>query len=141
VQCDEVARELAALAGNVSVAAPVRRPLLSAAAATDAGLELLVTLPLYAVDGLVRRAGALQQMPQRADEWVRVAPATLAQLGLSDGASVTLTADGQGAASQILADARVPAGVVWVKATSRLAQQLPAATRLGVSAATSGVTA
>jgi len=141
VLCDEVARELAALAGNVSVAAPVRRPLLSAAAAADAGLELLVTLPLYAVDGLVRRAGALQQMPQRADEWVRVAPATLAQLGLSDGASVTLTADGQGAASQILADARVPAGVVWVKATSRLAQQLPAATRLGVSAATSGVTA
>ena len=141
VQCEEVGRELAALASSTAVGTPVRRPLVQAAQPSGAGLEVLITMPLYAVDGLVRRAGALQQMPQRADEWVRVAPATLARLGLADGASVTLGADGLSATTQVLADERVPTEVLWVKASSHLAQQLPAAARLEISAASSGVAA
>ena len=124
VQYTEVANELAALAKHLPVAASAERSVRSMGTSSDSGLELYTSLPLYAVDSLVRRAAALQQMPQRADDWARVSPATLAKLGLQDGGGVILDVAGQACRTQIRADERVPDEVVWLKAGSKFGGQL-----------------
>ncbi len=141
VLCADVGRELTDLAGALPVGGPANRSAGPVAAMTGAGLELHVTVPLYGTDALVRRASSLQQMPQRTDELARVSPATLARLGVADGATVTLEAEGQRVNARAVADARVPDDVVWVKAASQLAAHLPAASGVTLSAAASGVAA
>jgi NADH-quinone oxidoreductase subunit G len=57
---------------------------------TDAtsGLQRLGDVPIYAVDGLVRRASALQQTASAEDFGVWLHPAEAARLGLVDGTRV-----------------------------------------------------
>ena len=68
---------------------------LSAVAPVD-GLERVADVPLYAGDAIVRRAAALQRTVDAKAPTARMAPATLAQLGLQCGDPVQVkTADVQ----------------------------------------------
>jgi len=105
----------------------------SAALGTSAqGLEAVMRVPMYRTDALVRRAHALQQMPQAGDENVRLNPTTLAGLGLVDGARVRVQAEGVEATAEALADPSVPEDCVLIDQTTRLAAGLPASPRLAL---------
>ena len=101
---------------------------------TDAGEGLwrVTQVPLYRVDSLVRRANALQQMPQAGDEKVHLHPETMAALGLADGARVHVSAGGAQAMSEVQSDATVPPGSCLIHAATALAGQLPVTTRINL---------
>jgi NADH-quinone oxidoreductase subunit G len=98
------------------------------------GLEAVTRVPMYRTDALVRRAHALQQMPQAGDENLRLNPVTLANLGLTDGARVRLQAGGAEASAEALADPAVPEGCVLFDQASRLAAGLPVVSRITLRA-------
>ncbi|MBM4228325.1 MAG: NADH-quinone oxidoreductase subunit G [Gammaproteobacteria bacterium] len=98
------------------------------------GLWRVTQVPLYRVDSLVRRAHALQQMPQAGDEKVHLHPETLAALGLADGARVRVSAGGEQAISEVQSDAAVPPGSCLVHAATVLAAQLPVTARISLRA-------
>jgi len=92
------------------------RPDVNAAQAKSAGLERIADVPIYRSDALVRRARPLQQTQASKSPRAGMNAATLARLGLADGAPVKL-ASGDGAVvlpAQL--DARVPDGAVRVAA-------------------------
>ena len=124
VTCAEVGQELAEIAAGLPVGAPSVRALTASSVPNAAPLEVLISVPMYSVDPLVRRAAALQQMPQHSQEWARLSAATGARLGVADGATVNLELTGQRVAAVALLDERVPNGVVCVHAASRLASRL-----------------
>ncbi len=79
-------------------------------------LQRIAEVPIYSSDPLVRRAPALQQTADAAAPTARICAATLAQLGIADGAAVRVT-QGQGTALLTArADASVPPGCVRVAA-------------------------
>jgi len=98
------------------------------------GLEAVRRVPMYRTDALVRRAHALQQMPQAGDENVRLNPSTLSALGLADGTRVRIQAGSVEASAEALADPSVPEGCVLLDQTTRLAAGLPATARLALRA-------
>ena len=71
-------------------------------------LEVLVEVPPYSVDQLVRHAESLQEMPQSGDDYVRLNVASAASLHLSDGDRVGLESEGSRAVAHIKIDDRVP---------------------------------
>ncbi|MEC9248064.1 MAG: NADH-quinone oxidoreductase subunit NuoG [Pseudomonadota bacterium] len=71
-------------------------------------LEVLVEVPPYSVDQLVRHAESLQEMPHSGDDYVRLNEALAASLHLSDGDRVGLESDGSRAVAHIKIDDRVP---------------------------------
>jgi NADH-quinone oxidoreductase subunit G len=89
---------------------------------------------MYRTDALVRRAHALQQMPQAGDETVRLNPVTLAMLGLTDGCRVRVQAGGVEASAEVLADPAVPEGCALLDQATRLAAGLPAVARVTLRA-------
>ena len=98
------------------------------------GLEAVTRVPMYRTDALVRRAHALQQMPQAGDENVRLNPVTLATLGLTDGCRVRVQAGGVEASAEVLADPAVPEGCALLDQATRLAAGLPAVARVTLRA-------
>jgi NADH-quinone oxidoreductase subunit G len=111
VDCEDVTREIEALTGAVKPAARAI-PTLETSALDFAGegLEVIVDVPLYAGDALVRHAEALQDMPQAGDDRIRIAAATAAALGLRDGAVVEVSNASRRARATLAIDAAVPAG-------------------------------
>ena len=84
-------------------------------------------VPLYAVDGLCRRAGALQQTAQADTDFAGFNPADAEALGLRSGKSVTVQ-QGDGKAvleARIMQD--VPVGAIWVKSATAATAGLGAA--------------
>jgi len=80
------------------------------------GLERIGDVPPYAVDALVRRAGALQRTALAVDAAAGVAPALAARIGLEPGGRARVR---QGAAEvtlEVVIDERVPDGCVRVHA-------------------------
>ena len=135
VDLAEVTREIAALTEQVtSVQAAPNVPAM--VSLQPGALHLHLGVPMYSADPLVRRAPSLQQQPQVADESVRVAPATLASLGVTDGSRVRVVADGRQATGQVVADERVPGRVAWVQASSALAAQCAGVTGCVLEAVT-----
>lgn len=90
------------------------------------GLERIGDIPLYAVDGLVRRTAALQAMADGADALVRINPVTAARLGLTPGANdqVQVTQEDTTVALPLIIDARVAEGAVWIAAARPGSAQL-----------------
>ncbi|MEX2481416.1 MAG: NADH-quinone oxidoreductase subunit NuoG [Gammaproteobacteria bacterium] len=111
VEVGDVSREVKALAGAVG---PEARGTAAALTASPAGqsmqLEVIVDVPMYRVDQLVRHAPALQQMPQSGDDRVRIAASTAAQLGLVEGTEVELVGANARAMAELAIDDRVPPG-------------------------------
>ena len=115
VKVGDVTTEIEALAAGLAPGARGSMPAGEVAAIGDEGrLEVIVEVPMYRVDQLVRHAPALQQMPHSGDDHVRVAAATAAALGLIEGARIDLVgADAQASAALVIDD-RVPPGACLV---------------------------
>jgi len=93
-----------------------RAPLEAPLGARANGLERIADVPIYAADPLVRRAASLQKTRDALPPRARAHPATVAKLGLADGASIRVR---QGAAQAVLtlaADTGVPEGCVRIAA-------------------------
>jgi NADH-quinone oxidoreductase subunit G len=93
--------------------------------ASDAALERITELPLYAVDGIVRRSEALQATRAARTPQALVSSTTLAVLGLAAGDEVLVAHHGQaaqptsapsvaGARLTLAVDDRLPSGCVRV---------------------------
>jgi NADH-quinone oxidoreductase subunit G len=99
--------------------------------ASTGGLERLADVPIYAADALVRRAESLQATADAKATVASLPQALWAELGLADGAQVTVSQDSaNGAVSAVLPavlDASLPANVVRVPAGT------PATATLGAS--------
>ncbi|MEQ8659955.1 MAG: molybdopterin-dependent oxidoreductase, partial [Gammaproteobacteria bacterium] len=111
VKVGDITREIADLAGAAKSAGRAT-PTLDAsrlAVAAD-GIEVIVEVPMYRCDALVRHAVALQKMPQAGDDDVRVAAVTASALGLADATPVTLAAGGVQAGARLVIDDSVPEG-------------------------------
>lgn len=87
----------------------------SASAAANA-LERVADVPIYFADALVRRAPSLQKTRDAAAPVARIAPATLAALGLAAGQKIRVVQGGGRAELTVQADAGLAAGCVRVAA-------------------------
>ncbi len=74
------------------------------------------TLPIYAVDPLVRRAQALHASPLALPFGVWLSPADAADLGLTAGDPVDVRQDGASAQAVLALDPRLPSGCVRIPA-------------------------
>ncbi len=118
VKVGELTNEIEDLAGNVKSAGRAT-PTLDASRLEvgGKGLEVVVEVPMYRSDAIVRHADALQGMPQAGDDDLRVAAATAAALGLEDGAAVMLEgAGGARAQAHLVVDDGVPEGACVIAA-------------------------
>jgi NADH-quinone oxidoreductase subunit G len=122
----------AGLAPSVRAASGQQAP---QAVSGASGLELLRSLPLYAGDALVRRAPALQATVGAADNLVRVASGTAAQLGLAPGAMITVETQGVEARAELAVDDGVPPQCCVVHIGSDLAARLPRASHVNLRSA------
>jgi len=86
------------------------------------GLERVATLPMYAVDGIVRRADALQLAPDGQVGGLRLNPDDAAALSLAGGESALVSENGDSVTLEVEIDARVAKGAA-------VAPQAIAATR------------
>ncbi len=136
VVCDDVTRELEALVGQVKLAPRLTPTLETSTLKFDtACLELLVEVPMYASDALVRHAAALQEMPQAGDDCVHLSTATAGSLGLAAGQYLRIERDGQHASAQLAIDETLPSGVCLVHAAR------PALAAIAVNGAAVSLTA
>ncbi len=117
VTCEDVTREIEALVGQAK-RAPRLTPTLETSTLNfdPARLELLVEVPMYASDALVRHAAALQEMPQAGDDCVHLSSATASSLGLLAGQYLRIERGGQQAGAQLAIDETLPSGVCLVHA-------------------------
>lgn len=115
VTCADVTAEIQALAGESKPAARATPTLERSSLSIDAGqLELLVEVPMYACDALVRHAAALQQMPQSGDDRVRLNSATAASLGFSNGMRLQLAKDDLAVEAELAIDDSIADGVCLI---------------------------
>ena len=112
---DQIAAEVKSLAGEtgpngrVEWRAPARKGFNGALLRTG-------SVPLYAVDSLVRRAKALQGTTQAAERFVRVAPALAAKLGVEEGEHVHVRQGGSSVQLALAVDDSLADDTVWVPA-------------------------
>ena len=116
VSCEEVTREIESLVGEIIPSRRRRVALESNASPVDSGLELIVYVPMYASDALVRHAEALQEMPQSGDDRVRISTDTAASLRLAQGDSVKVTVGYDQIITEISIDDGVPEGACVIHA-------------------------
>ena len=90
------------------------------------GLERIGGVPMYSVDAMCRRAGALQHTPDAWQGDARISPALAAALDLADGDRAKLTQDDASTLVQVTIDERVPDECVW------LPTAVPASVALGI---------
>lgn len=111
VRADALAGDTAARLDNrvsgVALSAPVTSP---------GDLERVADVPIYFADPLVRRAPALQRTRDAAAPLARVAPATLAALGLKSGERVRLVQGRAAAELCVVVDDKLAEGCVRVAA-------------------------
>ncbi len=94
---------------SVSVAAS------SAPAVIGDGLELAVSQAIYRVDGVTRRAAALQSHPLNAGPRIALHPADAAAASLADGAMAKVDNSLGTATLQVVVDNRVAKGAAWIE--------------------------
>jgi NADH-quinone oxidoreductase subunit G len=109
--------EFTDLAGVRAVMAPKEVVVASSAApaTTGDGFELAVSDAIYRVDGVTRRAAALQAHPLTVGPRVTLHPKDAAATGLADGAMAKLSNASGTATLQVVLDDRVAAGSAWVE--------------------------
>ncbi len=84
-------------------------------ATSGEGLELAVSPAIYRVDGIVRRAAALQEHPLNVGPRVMLNSADAAAASLTDGAMAKVDNSIGAATLQVFIDDRVAQGVAWVE--------------------------
>jgi NADH-quinone oxidoreductase subunit G len=80
---------------------------------TNQGLMRIGEVPIYAVDGLVRRARALQHTPLAEPAGFRIHPRTAEQQQL-DAPSAELRQNGQSVVLTVILDETIPENCVWI---------------------------
>jgi NADH-quinone oxidoreductase subunit G len=105
------------LAGLRAGVAPksVQATMGSAPAIAGTGLEVVASQAIYRVDGVTRRAEALQAHPLNAGPRVLLNPADAADAGLADEAMAKLSTASGTATLQVVVDDRVAPGCAWIE--------------------------
>jgi len=105
------------LAGLRAGVAPksVQATMGSAPAIAGTGLEVVASQAIYRVDGVTRRAEALQAHPLNAGPRVLLNPADAATAGLVDAAMAKLSTANGTATLQVVVDDRVAPGCAWIE--------------------------
>jgi len=85
------------------------------APATD-GLQRIGDVPIYAVDGVVRRAPSLQAAADGGDARLHLHPAEAARLNLESARQVRVEQGAAEAVLELVLDERVPEGAAWIPA-------------------------
>ena len=91
------------------------------------GLHRMGEVPMYSVDALCRRAGALQQSVHARNDFVGLNPADADALGLDEGAVARVSQDGDAVELIVKRLDTVPAGAAWVRTATDGAAVLGAA--------------
>ncbi|MDQ3039252.1 MAG: NADH-quinone oxidoreductase subunit NuoG [Pseudomonadota bacterium] len=99
------------------------------------GLEVVVSQAIYRVDGVVRRAEALQAHPLTAGARVHVNSADAASMELADGAMAKLRTRAGTATLQVVVDDKVAPGCAWVESGYGATAPLVASARVEVARA------
>ncbi|MBN8717388.1 MAG: NADH-quinone oxidoreductase subunit NuoG [Xanthomonadales bacterium] len=107
----------------------------SAAPAAGNGLQVAASQAIYRVDAVVRRSHALQAHPLNAGPHASLNPADAAALGLAQGAMAKFSTATGTATLQVLLDARVAPGCVWLETGHGATAPLLAAATLEVARA------
>ena len=84
--------------------------------ATGAGLTRIGDVPIYAVDALVRRAGALQTTSHAAEAAIAINPVLAGHLGLVDGDQARASQNSSHVVLGVIIDDRIPDDCVRVPA-------------------------
>jgi len=107
--------DLAGLRAGLQATAPAVRAGGAAAPLAGEGLEVAVSQAIYRVDGLVRRAQALQAHPLNTGPRVSLHPDEAGAAGLSHGAMARLVGGAGTATLQVNVTDLVAPGCVWVE--------------------------
>ncbi len=116
VASDEVRDEIRSacqsieLDNAVKVQAAVRLP------AASSGVQRIGDVPIYAIDGLVRRAQALQRTVDARQDEVRMNSSQAEQLDVSAASKVKVMQGGKHAYLPLAIDDAIPDGCVWIAA-------------------------
>jgi NADH-quinone oxidoreductase subunit G len=89
--------------------------------ASGVSFSRLATTPIYRVDAVVRRAGALASHPLNRAAAIRINAADAGKLGLADGANARIG----DAVLPVAIDASVPDGAAWIEAAHSETAMLP----------------
>ena len=103
------------------------------AAMSGPGLEIAVTQAIYRVDGVTRRAEALQAHPLNVGPRAVMHPSDAANAGIADGAMAKFATDIGNAALQVVLDPGVAAGCVWIESGHGATAPLAASMKVEVS--------
>jgi NADH-quinone oxidoreductase subunit G len=108
----------------------------SARAARPSGLLRVATVPIYAVDAVVRRAPALQATPLARPAAVVLNPSDALAAGLAAGASARVSDGGATVILPVAISTAVPVGAAWVESGHAIVDALgPTGTPLTVARA------
>ncbi len=115
MSAEEVRDELRAALGVVRTEQKVTSVKLSLPApARRESLQRISDVPIYAGDGLLRRADALQATVDARGATIRICAALAARLGLSDAGRAVAVQGDRRVALPLEIDERVPDGCVWI---------------------------
>tara|TARA_B100000674_G_scaffold474507_1_gene466517 strand:- start:3244 stop:5574 length:2331 start_codon:yes stop_codon:yes gene_type:complete len=107
VSCSDIAKDLPSKIPLKKIE-DEEKEILPAENAAKGILEVVVEVPPYSADILVRHADSLQRMPQAGDDYIRISAKTAADLHLRDGDRVGLESDAARAIGQLRIDNRLP---------------------------------
>ncbi|MEO5963241.1 MAG: NADH-quinone oxidoreductase subunit NuoG, partial [Thermomonas sp.] len=99
------------------------------------GLEIMVSQAIYRVDSVIRRCEALQAHPLNVGPRAVMHPADAANAGIDEGTIAKFATDVGNAALQVVLDARVAAGSVWIESGHGVTAPLAASAKAEVSRA------
>jgi NADH-quinone oxidoreductase subunit G len=105
------------------------------AATSGAGLEIVVTQAIYRVDGVTRRADALQAHPLNVGPRAVMNPVDAANVGITQGAIAKFATAVGTAALQVALDIGVAPGSMWIESGHGATAPLVASSKVEVSAA------
>jgi len=106
-----------------------------AAAVMGPGLEIVTTQAIYRVDGVTRRAQALQAHPLNVGPRAVMNPADAANAGISDSAMANFATDIGSASLQVTLDTGVAQGSVWIESGHGATAPLAASAKAEISRA------
>ena len=112
----EVRDEVAKLAAGLKPDNRAAWPSPSRLSAEPARAVRLAETPIYAVDGVVRRAESLQETADAARSEARVHETLATDLGLQEGRPATVSQGGQKVDLDLVIDNRIAPGCVWIPA-------------------------
>ncbi|MGV8923268.1 MAG: NADH-quinone oxidoreductase subunit NuoG [Thermomonas sp.] len=106
-----------------------------APADASSGLEMMVSQAIYRVDGVIRRSEALQAHPLNVGPRAVMHPADAANAGITDGAMAKFANGVGNAALQVVLDAGVAQGCVWIESGYGATAPLAASAKAEVTCA------